>query len=479
MSENRGELQKVLGFKDILALAFGSMIGWGWVMMAGTWVSQGGSVGAMIAFAIGGVMCILVGLCYAELTPALPLAGGELVFSYRAMGYNPAFLTGWFITFAYMGVAAWEGPALANAIQFLFAEIWPDMGTLYEIQGSPVTLPFLLIAIIGAIVITALNYFGAKSSARFQLFATVALAIGGVAFFVSGTVTGDMANLEPLFTDGAGFTAVVLAAPVMFMGFDVIPQAAEEMNMPLSKIGRVMIISITLAATWYVVIIFAAAIAVPGEVMEGYINDPAAVPVANTFAYIFGGNPIFAKIMIIVAICAILTSWNGFVVGATRVLFAMSRAKMIPAVFSKIHPKYGSPSTAVLLVGVVTVLSPFLGKGSLGWFVNASAMGTVLAFTMVCLSYCILRKKEPDLERPFKTPGGIATGVAAIVIAVFIFTLYLPIYSPAPLGIIEWCLVGAWAIFGIIIYIANTKIRKETTKEETEYLMFGDEYKRF
>lgn len=479
MSENRSQLKKGMGLKDLLALAFGSMIGWGWVMLAGTWVDQGGSIGAIIAFVIAAILTMFVGLVYAELTPMLPLAGGEFVFTYRAMGYVPGFLAGWFISFAYMGVCAWEGPALSNAISFLFGELINGATPIYSVLGSPVTVPFLVIAVGGAIIITALNYFGASKSAKFQLYATIALGIGGISFMVGGVVTGEAANLQPLFTDGAGFTSVLLAAPLMFVGFDVIPQAAEEMDIPLKGLSKAVIWAIILAAFWYTAIIFAAAIAIPGDVMAGFVNDPNAVPVANSFAYICGGNPIFAKIMIIVAILAILTSWNGFVLGATRVLFAMSRAKMIPAVFSKVHPKYGSPSTAVLLVGVVTVLSPLLGKGSLGWFVNASALGSVVAFTLVCLAFCILRKKEPELNRPFKTPGGMVTGVLAVVVSLFIFTLYLPIYSPAPLGIVEWCLIGAWLLFGIIIYIANTNVRKNTSKEETEYLIMGDQFKRF
>ena len=251
LMEQRQELKKTLNMKDVLALAFGTMIGWGWIMLAGSWVGNGGTLGAIIAFALGGVMSIFVGLTYAELTPALPLSGGELVFSYRAMGYNASWFTGWFITLAYLGVACWEGPALANALGFLFAGLLPDLGHLYTIQGSEVTGFFLLIGIGGAVIMTALNFFGAKASAIFQTMATVAMAIGGIAFFVCGTATGDIANIQPMFTTSTGLVAVLLAVPAMFVGFDVIPQAAEEMNIPLGKIGKVMIIAICMAAGWY------------------------------------------------------------------------------------------------------------------------------------------------------------------------------------------------------------------------------------
>ena len=480
MSNNGGrqELQKSLNMKDVLALAFGTMIGWGWIMLAGSWVGNGGTLGAIIAFLLGGVMAIFVGLTYAELTPALPLAGGELVFSYRAMGYNASWFTGWMITLAYLGVAAWEGPALSNALGFLFGNALPDLGVLYELQGSQVTGMFLLIGIVGAIVMTVLNLAGAKSSAIFQTTATVAMAIGGIAFFVSGVATGEVENLKPMFTDGQGLVAVILAVPAMFVGFDVIPQAAEEMNMPLNKIGKVMIIAIVMAATWYIIMILGTAMSTPGDVLAGYVNDPDCVPVANCFAYALG-SPVWGKLMICAAMCGILTSWNGFIVGASRVIFSMARAHMLPGIFAKVNSK-GVPVAAILLVGIVTILSPLLGKSALVWFVDAAAFGTVVAYFMVSLSFLILRKKEPDLARPFKVNAGIVVGILAVGVALFMATLYLPLYSPAPLLGIEWALVGGWIVLGIILFIANKAgANGKKSKAEIEYQMFGDEYKRF
>ena len=445
--------------KDILALAFGTMIGWGWIMLAGSWVGNGGSIG---------------------LTPMLPLSGGELVFSYRAMGYNASWFTGWMITLAYLGVAAWEGPALSNALNFLFSGLLPQGPVLWTFAGSEVTVSFILIAAVGAVVMTVINYRGAKASAVFQTMATVAMAIGGIAFAICGTATGSLDNFVPLFTDGKGFVAVMLAVPAMFVGFDVIPQAAEEMAIPLGKIGKVMIIAICMAAFWYCLMIFAVAISTPGDVLDGFVNDPDAVPVANCFAYALN-NPIFGKLMIIAAMCGILTSWNGFVVGASRVIFAMARAKQLPEIFGKVHPKYGSPTAAVLLVGVITIISPCAGKSALVWFVDSAAFGTVVAYFMVSLSFFILRKKEPDLTRPFHTPAGPVIGVGALLVALFFLWLYLPgLGSPSPLTGPEWGFVGGWIILGIILFIVNKAGKNgHVSKEEREYLMFGNEYKRF
>ena len=158
----------------------------------------------------------------------------------------------------------------------------------------------------------------------------------------------------------------------------------------------------------------------------------------------------------------------------------MARAHMLPAIFGKVHPKYGSPTAAVLLVGIITVLSPLLGKSALVWFVDAAAFGTVIAYFMVSLSFCILRKKEPELDRPFKVKSGGFVGFMAVLVALFFASLYIPLYSPTPLTGIEWALVGGWFLLGVILFIANKcSANGKASKAEVEYQMFGDNYKRF
>ena len=112
-------LQKAFKTKDVLALAFGTMIGWGWIMLSGVWANNAGMLGAIIAYVVGAVFCIFIGFTYAELTPAIPCTGGSVVFAYKSMGYWPAVLTGAATSFAYLGVAAWEGPALATAVEYV------------------------------------------------------------------------------------------------------------------------------------------------------------------------------------------------------------------------------------------------------------------------------------------------------------------------------------------------------------------------
>jgi amino acid transporter len=164
-------------------------------------------------------------------------------------------------------------------------------------------------------------------------------------------------------------------------------------------------------------------------------------------------------------------------VGATRVLFSMGRAKMLPAAFGRVHPKHESPTAAIILVGFITCISPLMGKSALVWFVDASAFGTVVAYFMVALSFLALRRSEPELVRPYKVKGGPVIGVLAILVAGFFLYLYLPV-GPGALLPVEWVLVLGWVALGVVLFIAAKIKYRDVKPEETEYLMFGSEYAR-
>lgn len=462
-------LNKTLSFKDVLILAFSTMIGWGWVSLTGTWVCQGGAVGASIAFALGALLCIFVGLTYCELTPMLPYAGGELVFSYKAMGYHASWFTGWMITFAYVGVAAWEGPALATAIDYIVTI--PRIGYMYTIAGFDVYASWLIIpAIVGGLLVY-INFKGIAISAKFQAIVTLILGMGGIGFAISSVLCGDVSNIKPLVTDSSGVFTVVLAVPAMFVGFDVIPQAAEEMNLPMKRIPRAIIFSICLAAAWYIVMILSAALSAPADVLKA---NGLSVVNAITFST---GRDIAGKIIIVTAVMGILSSWNGFIIGATRVLYSMGRAQMLPAIFGMLHKKYQTPFFSILFIGLITIITPFLGKNSLGWFVDASSFGTVIAYGMVAISFVLLRIKEPDIIRPFKVKNGILIGIIAILISLFFISLYLPIGSSS-LSFIEWVIVLVWSGVGVCFYIWSL-MGKRISEKEREEALFCDEVKQY
>ena len=166
MEQKTSEFDKVLGAWDILVIAFGAMIGWGWVVSSGNWIESGGVLGAAIAFAIGGIMIFFVGLTYAELTAAMPQCGGEHVFSYRAMGSTGSFICTWAIILGYVSVACFEACAFPTIITYL----WPGFlkGYLYTVAGFDVYASWLIVAIVIAFLIMIININGAKTAAVLQ-----------------------------------------------------------------------------------------------------------------------------------------------------------------------------------------------------------------------------------------------------------------------------------------------------------------------
>lgn len=471
MSEERQSMAKVMNKGDVLALAFGAMIGWGWVVLAGEWVKQAGWLGATIAFLIGGVMCIFVGLCYAELVPMLPMAGGAMAYTYRAFGFKGAWVAIWSCAFAYVGVAAWEGIAISTAIDYVIKI--PKVWHIWTVAGYDVYLSWALIGILSGMYLTYLNYKGGKSAATFQKVATLGLALAGIVFIIGGFTVGNAAEYMGVAVTGTkGIIAVLLMVPAMYVGFDVIPQSAEEMAIPLKSISKILLLSIALACSWYVLMCIGIAMAAPSGVRQG-----EGVAIADAAAFMFG-TPLMGKFMIAGALCGIITSWNGFILGGARILFAMGRAKMLPPIFGKLHPKYNSPYFAILLIGVICFFSPLLGRKALVWFVDASGLGVMVTYVMSCSAFLVLRKKEPNLNRPYKVPAGELVGWLAVICSFGFILLFLP---GSPAGLVwpyEWALVLFWVVLGVILATVNARTYSNVTDAEREMLIYGPEYAR-
>ena len=216
MAQKKSEFDKVFSAWDILVIAFGAMIGWGWVVSSGGWIEAGGAVGAAIGFAIGGVMIFFVGLTYAELTAAMPQCGGEHVFSHRAMGANGSFICTWGIILGYVGVACFESCAFPTILTYL----WPGFlkGYLYTVAGFDIYASWLAVAVILAFAIMLINILGAKTAAILQTVLTVIIGGAGILLIVASVINGSVDNLSgQMFVGSTGGSMVknILAVAVV------------------------------------------------------------------------------------------------------------------------------------------------------------------------------------------------------------------------------------------------------------------------
>lgn len=452
----KDEFSRVLSRADVIVLAFGAMIGWGWVVLSGDWILKAGSVGAMIAFLIGGIMVTFVGLVYSELTTALPKTGGAHHFAQAALGKKAAFIVSWSILLGYISVVAFEAVALPTVIEYIFPNY--QVGYMWTIAGWDVYFSWVAVGMIGSILVTWINWIGVKQAATLQLILTLLLAIVGLSLIFGSAVSGEVKNLSPLFTGGmAGVMLVMIMTPFMFVGFDVIPQMAEEMNIPKKTVGRILILSVALAVFWYVFIILGVSL----SLNDGQLQI-ASLPTADAMGAVFG-SAFFSKILILGGIAGILTSWNAFIIGGSRVMYAMAQDGMLPKWFGKLHPKYKTPGNAIFIIGFLATLSPLLGRPALVWLVDAGGLSIVIAYFIVSVSFIVLRKTQPELERPFRAGKSNIVGILATILSIGFIILYMPGMPASLIWPYEWIIFGVWWIFGLFFFIQIPNIREINT----------------
>ncbi|ABR46923.1 amino acid permease-associated region [Alkaliphilus metalliredigens QYMF] len=444
------DFSKSLSKKDVIALAFGAMIGWGWVVLAGQWIQAAGSLGAMLAFMLGGVMVVFVGLVYSELTCAMPQVGGEHVFAFRGIGTGASFIATWAIILGYVSVVAFEAVALPTVIEYLVPNY--KMGYLWTISGYDVYLTWVLVGMMGTIFVGYINYLGVQPVAFMQSVFTALIAIVGILFMGGALFNGSTELMDPLFIDGSkGIFAVLVMTPLMFVGFNVIPQAVEEINLPYNEIGKVLILSVVMAVAWYVLIIWGVGRSLtPAQMANSTLSTADAM--TAVFRTDWGG-----KILVLGGIGGILTSWNAFYVGGSRAIYAMAKSKMLPGFLGQLHPKYKTPTNAIILIGIVSCFAPLLGRPMLVWLVDAGGLAIVVAYLLVSIAFVSLRKNEPDMPRPFKVNSGMFVGYTSIVLSIGFLILFLPGMPAALVWPYEWIMVGGWAALGAIFYYKAKK----------------------
>ena len=454
------EFNKVLNTGDVLVVAFGAMIGWGWVVSSGQWITNGGILGTVIGFIIGGIMIYFVGLCYAELTTAMPKCGGEHVFSYKAFGPVGSYICTWSIILSYIGVVCYEAVSFPTILQYLFPEIAKVY--LYTINGFDIYLTWVLIAIAMAVLILVLNIIGTKKAARFQKVLTCIIALVGIVLVAGSAFTGNAANIQSqMFVGDSGgqilenIVKVAIMTPFFFFGFDVIPQAAEEIKVPLKKLGKMMILSIVMAVSFYVLIVLAVGYTMNANQIANSMATTGLVT-ADAMAIAFNSTNM-AKVLIIGGLCGIITSWNSFLIGGSRALYSMSASYMLPRRFSKLHGKYNTPVNALLLIGFLSIISPFFGRSMLVWIVDAGNFACCLAYCIVSLSFLVIRRKEPEMKRPYKVKSYKAVGVIAVIMSGAMALMYIIPGTNCTLVWQEWIIVGGWFVLGVVMAILSKR----------------------
>jgi amino acid transporter len=472
---HRPTLRRGIDRAGFFALAFGSMIGVGWVTALGTWLEQAGPLGAILGFAAGGALMICIGLCYAELCAMLPVTGGEVAYAYLAFGTAKAYVVGWFLAFGYLAVSAFEAVSVGRVVGFLFPVMdrWP----LYTVGEGIVYAPHLLLAVASTFAITWVNLRGGRAASHLQTFLTFVFLSVTAVFVVTGLVIGEVHNAAPLFAHpewrgaAAGCLAIFATAPFWFVGFDTIPQGAEEANatVPARTLARMLLLSILGATGFYCVLIWSVALVGPWKDLIG-----SDLPAAEAFRQAMG-SAWLANLVLVAALLGLLTSWNGFFLAGSRVLFALGRGRMAPSQLERMNDATGSPTGAVLISGAVTVIGACLGRGAIVAFIDVGSFCIALAFLGVALSTARLRRDQPELPRPFRMPAPAIVPWLAGIGALFILLMMAWPASPAALvWPLEWVLLLGVAGLGALGWWLGAPRRRATTTSMRSRLVLGE-----
>lgn len=232
-----------------------------------------------------------------------------------------------------------------------------------------------------------------------------------------------------------------------------------------------MLLSIIMAVVFYAFVILAVGYEMTGTEISDAMQGNGLVS-ADAIAKAFGTKAM-ADVLIVSGMCGILTSWNSFLVGGSRAIYSMAESYMVPKFLGKLHPKYKTPVTALYLIGALSVAAPFAGRRMLVWISDAGNFGCVLAYCMVSPSFLILRKKEPDMKRPYKVKNYKLVGTLAVILSGGMLVMYIIPGSGSTLAVQEWILLAGWILLGVGFYISCK--RKYGVKFGTMTQIISDE----
>ncbi|WML35570.1 amino acid permease [Clostridium sp. OS1-26] len=450
LAQTKGKgLKKVLGAFELTMLGIGAIIGTGIFVLTGVAAADYAGPALMLSFIFCGITCAFVALCYAELAAMIPVAGSAYTFGYVGLGEIWAWIIGWDLILEYVvAVAAvavgWSG-YIVSLLKAGGINIPDAFANAPGQHGGIVNLPAILILF----VITLLLIKGVSESAKLNNILVVIKLAVVILFIVVGVGHVKASNWNPFFPYGVN--GVFKGAAIIFfayLGFDAVTTAAEEVKNPQRDLPIGILGSLAICTVLYIIVSGILTGIVPYAQFHGN-----AAPVAYALSSV--GIQWGSALVSVGAVCGISSVLLVMTFGATRILFSLSRDGLLPQVFAEVHPKFGTPIKSTILVGIMTmVLSGFVQIGRLAEMTN---IGTLAAFCVVAASVIVLRKKRPDVERPFSCPA-----VPTVPIIGIIFCLYL-IYS---LPNFTKMVFVIWLVIGFVIYFGYGKAHSTMNFEE-------------
>ena len=417
------------------------MVGVGWLVIMDDWLGRGGPAGAMLGFLGGAVLLVPIALTYARLVRAIPDAGAEVAYTERVFARPVSFGAGWMMVLAYAIVCPWEAVAIGN----LLARIAPAMNDLplYTVAGKLITLPRLIAGLGLTALIGFVNYRGIRTSGRFQDFTTLGLLACFAVFVVLGFGRGSATNVQPLFASAGPVVSILLVAqivPYFMTGFESIPKASEEArpDLPATALSRTIIAAIVAGGLFYVLVIGVVAWVYPWTLVVGeHLGTEAA------FARAFG-SPWIARLILAGALLSLFKIFNGNLVAATRLLYALGRRGLIRPALGTVSERFGTPTVAIALVTALTAAAAFLGDALLVPITEVGSAVAAVGWCAACLAFVALARRGGDR-------CGVPMAACGAVVSVAILVMKLVPAVPGSFGWPEWVALAGWCALGLAL----------------------------
>ncbi len=496
--------KRTLGPLNLINLGIGAIIGTGIFVLTGQVAADNAGPGLVISFIISGLACAFAGLCYAEFASMIPIAGSAYTYSYATLGELFAWIIGWDLIIEYLFAAStvavgWSGYVVAFLTNFLKIPLPPELiastgtklikvppipggriiegwapisdgllKTITEAGLTPDKLPhatslFNLPAVLIIAVITLLLIWGVQESTRFNNVVVVIKMTVVLAFIGFGVFYINRANWTPFIPPNTGnfgefgWSGVLRGAGVIFfayIGFDAVSTAAQEAKNPQRDLPIGILGSLVVCTVLYIAVAL---------VLTGVMKYTSFKGIAHPVAFAVESIPQLkwlAPFVELGAIAGLSSVMLVMLMGQPRIFYTMANDGLLPPFFAKMHPKFGTPYVASIITGVVAmVLAGTVPLSILGELVS---IGTLLAFTLVCGAVIVLRRTEPNLPRPFKTP------LVPLIPILGILTCGAQMLG---LGLDTWIRLFVWLGLGFLIYflygIKRSKVQERLTAKES------------
>ncbi len=454
--EGTHTLRRSLGPINLITLGIGAIIGAGIFVLTGTAAAQFAGPAIVLSFVVAGVGCVFAGLCYAEFAAMIPIAGSAYTYGYTTLGELVAWIIGWALCLEYAFGAAtvavgWSG-YVSSLLGFFGVRLPfnPTPSLSMTLFGHALSARVDIFALAAIIVVTGVLVVGVRESANFNS-AAVMIKVSVVLFFIGiatvfafGHWPHMMANWHPFIPKNLGhfgqygWTGIMRGASVVFfayIGFDAVSTAAQEAKNPQKDLPFGILGSLIICTILYIIV----SGLLTGLKSYTTLNTPA--PVADGAAAI--GATWGVCLIDLGAIAGLASVMLVMILGQTRVLYTMSCDGLLPRWVGRIHPRFRTPWLITMAVGVlVAFLAAFFNISFLGQLVS---LGTLLAFTIVCLGVWVMRVRQPDVPRPFRTPWVPLVPILGMIIST---ALMVSTDLPAKIGFFSWLIIGLLIYFG-------------------------------